>query len=148
VSVESRSTNFDWDRCLGSSKRAADWVACAIGLAYRLLGARIDDTPVKRRAEHLPRWLAPTVLRQWEKPFGKDHGVGRHQAPMANYLRQPSGIFGDIGHRWPNPIEATVYMRGPFNELPRFPFQIGECVARAARFVGRLPKAARERRVV
>jgi Uncharacterised nucleotidyltransferase len=146
VSVESRPADFDWDRCLGRNNRAADWVACAIGLAHRLLGARIDDTPVKGRAESLPSWLVPTVLKQWEKPFGKDHGVGRHRAPMGNYLRQPSGVFEDIGHRWPNPIEATVYMRGPFNELPRFPFQIGECVARAAKFLARLPKAVREGR--
>jgi hypothetical protein len=142
--VESRSADFDWERCLGSDKRAADWIACAIGLAHRLLGARIDDTPVKRRAENLPSWLVPAVLRQWEKPFGKDHGVGRHRAPMANYLRNPSGMLADIGRRWPNPIEATVYMRGPFNELPRLPFQIGECVARAAKFIARLPKAVRE----
>jgi hypothetical protein len=148
VSVESRAADFDWDRCLGRNKRAADWVACAIGLAHRLLGARIDDTPVKRRAENLPSWLVPTVLKQWEKPFGKDHGVGRHRAPLAKYLRRPSSIFADIGHRWPNPIEATVYMRGPFNELPRFPFQIGECAARAARFIARLPKAVREGRLV
>ena len=146
VSVESRPADFDWDRCLGRNNRAADWVACAIGLAHRLLGARIDDTPVKQRADNLPRWLVPNVLKQWEKPFGKDHGVGRHRAPMANYLRQPSGIFENIGHRWPNGIEATVYVRGPFNELPRFPFQIGECVARAAKLLARLPKAVREGR--
>ena len=146
VLVESRSADFDWERCLGSNKRAADWVACAIGLAHRLLGARIDDTPVKWRAENLPRWLVPAVLKQWERPFARDHGVGRHRAPMANYLRQPSGLFEDIGRRWPNPIEATVYMRGPFNELPRLPFQIGECVTRADRFIARLPKAVRDGR--
>jgi hypothetical protein len=146
VAVESRPADFDWERCLGRNKRAADWVACAIGLAHKLLGARIDDTPVKRRAENLPSWLVPTVLNQWEKPFARDHGVGRHRAPLAKYLRRPSGIFEDIGHRWPNPIEATVYMRGPFNELPRFPFQIGECAARAARFIARLPKAVRDGR--
>ncbi len=146
VSVESRPADFDWDRCLGRNKRAADWVACAIGLAHRLLGARIDDTPVKRRADKLPRWLVPTVLKQWEKPFARDHGAGRHRAPMARYIRHPRGLLGDIRRRWPNPIEATVYVRGPFNEVPRLPFQIGECVGRAAKFMARLPKAVRDGR--
>jgi len=146
LAVESRTPAFDWDRCLGQNKRVADWVACTIGLAHQLLGARIDDTPVKHRAENLPSWLIPTVLKQWEKPFAKDHGVARHRAPMASYLRNPSGLLRDIRTRWPNPIEATVYVGGPFNEFPRLPFQIGDCVARAAKFVARLPKAFREAR--
>jgi hypothetical protein len=139
--VESRPADFDWHRCLGCNGRAADWVACAIGLAHRLLGARVEDTPVKQRADNLPSWLVPTVLKQWEKPFARDHGVGRHRAPMATYLRKPWGVFADTLRRWPNPIEATVYMRGSFNELPRFPFQVGEFVSRAARFIARLPNA-------
>jgi hypothetical protein len=36
--------------------------------------------------------------------------------------------------RWPNGIEATVGLRGPFNGLPRLPFQVAECVTRTARF--------------
>jgi hypothetical protein len=141
LEVESRPADFDWERCLGSNKRIADWIACTIGLAHQLLGARVDDTPVKHRAENLPSWLAPNVLKQWEKPFAKDHGVARHRAPMASYLRKPSGLVGDLLRRWPNGIEATVYVRGPFNELPRFLFQIGECIGRALRFVTRVPKS-------
>jgi hypothetical protein len=138
--VESRPADFDWDRCLRSNKRIADWIACTIGLAHQLLGARVEDTPVKHRAENLPHWMVPSVLKQWEKPFAKDHGVARHRAPMASYLRNPAGVFGDLLSRWPNGIEATVFVRGPFNELPRFPFQIGECLARAARFAARLTR--------
>lgn len=137
--VETRPADFDWDRCLGS-KRIADWIACTIGLAHQLLGACVDDTPVKKRAENLPRWLVPSVLKQWEKPFAKDHGVARHRAPISSYLRNPSGLFGDLLRRWPNGIEATVYVRGSFNELPRLPYQIGECLGRAARFAARLPR--------
>jgi len=143
--VESRPWGFDWERCLGKNKRVADWVACAIGLAHKLLGARIEDTPVKSRAENLPSWLVPTVLKQWEKPFARDHGVGRHRAPMAAYVRNPSGVVADTLRRWPNPIEATVYLRGPFNELPRFPFQVGEFASRAANFIKRLPGSLSDR---
>ena len=102
----------------------------------RWLAAEFEKAP--------PSWLIPTVLKQWEKPFAKDHGVARHRAPMALYLRNPSGLLRDVRTRWPNPIEATVHVGGPFNEFPRLPFQIAECVARAAKFVARLPKALRE----
>ncbi len=141
VAVESRTSNFDWDRCLSANKRVADWVACTIGLAHQLLGARVDDTPVKRRAKNLPRWLIPSVLKQWERPFSRDHGVARHRAPMASYLRTSAGLLRDIRTRWPNPIEATVYLNGPFNQLPRWPFQVGECIGRTANFIARLPNS-------
>jgi Uncharacterised nucleotidyltransferase len=146
VAVESRPGGFDWDGCLGSNRRVADWIACTIGLAHSLLGAMIEDTPVRRRAENLPSWLVPTVLKQWERPFGHAHGAGRYRAPMASYIRDPRGLLGDIRRRWPNPIEATVYVRAPFNEVPRFPFQISECIARASKFIAGLPKALRARR--
>jgi Uncharacterised nucleotidyltransferase len=144
LSMESRPADFDWDRCLGRNKRLANWIACAVGLANKLLGARVDDTPLKQRAENLPSWLISNVLKQWEKPFATHHGTGKYRASMGSYLRRPSGVFEDLRRRWPSPIEATVYTRGPFNELPRFPFQIGECVARTAKFMVALPRALRE----
>ena len=55
AAVESRPADFDWDRCLGPDVREADWVACAIGLAHKLLGAEIESTPVESRAHELPR---------------------------------------------------------------------------------------------
>ena len=64
--VESRAANFDWDLCLGRRKRQADWIACTIGLAGRLLRASIEDTPAAGRAKQLPGWLTSTVLKQWE----------------------------------------------------------------------------------
>jgi hypothetical protein len=140
VAVESRESNFDWDRCLGSDKRTTDWIACTIGLAHQLLGARVDDTPVRHRAQNLPGWMIPTVLKLWEKPFAIHHGVARHRAPMASYFRNPSGLLRDIRTRWPNPIEATINLHGAFNELPRLPYQVGDCIARATRFAFRLPK--------
>lgn len=137
VAVESRPPDFDWDRCLGNDKRVADWVSCTIGLAHQLLGVRVNDTPIIRRAENLPRWLLRSVLAQWEKPFSKFHGVARHRAPMSTYVRTPSGIFGDLRTRWPNAIEATIHVGGPFNSLPRWPFQVGECISRTANFIVR-----------
>lgn len=144
AAVENRGTNFDWDRCLGRNKRRADLVACAIGLAHVLLGAEVADTPVAQRAARLPRWLVADVLKQWETPYSMSQAPVTHHAPMSKYLRDPRGLLIDVRRRWPNPIEATMYVDGPFNELPRWPFQIGECAIRAAKFVRQLPAALRE----
>jgi putative nucleotidyltransferase-like protein len=145
LAVESRAADFDWDRCLGRNSRVADWVACTIGLAHQLLGAEVGGLPVERRAKNLPRWLVPAVLKQWEAPFAKDHGTARHRAPMASYLRDPAGLSRDVRNRWPDPIEATISLGGPFNNWPRLPFQLGNCVARAVRFLLRSPALLRER---
>lgn len=146
VAMESRTPDFDWDRCLGTNKRVADWVACTIGLAHELLGTDVEASPVARRAKNLPRWLVPAVLKQWDAPFALVHGPAKHRAPMANYLRQPAGLSRDVRNRWPDPIEATISLGGPFNDWPRLPFQLGNGVLRAMRFLLRLPGLLREQR--
>jgi hypothetical protein len=127
VGLEARPPDFDWDLLLHGDRRRGDAVACALGLASRLLGARVEGTPVAGRAERLPSWLVPTVLRQWEAGF-----VWRE--PMAGHLRRPAGLLGELRRHWPNPIEGTIGVGGPFNELPRLPFQVAFTALRTARF--------------
>jgi hypothetical protein len=115
-------------------------------LAHQLLGALVGDTPVERRSKALPSWLIPNVLKQWDAPNTMNHGVMKYRAAMVDYFRHPSGVVKDLRNRWPGKIEATVYVGGAFNELPRLPFQIGECVARTAKFLARLPNSLREGR--
>lgn len=146
AALENRPDDFDWERLLGRDRRRARWVTCALGLASQLLGARVEDTPVAREAARLPRWLVPEVLRQWETPFPLRQAPTRHRAPMSLYLRRPSGVVRDLLNRWPNPIAATIHMGGPFNEMPRLPFQFGECAARTVRFLLSLRKILRGRR--
>ena len=131
AAVESLPEDFDWARCLRGHPRHAQWITCAIGLARRLLRARCDGGPPDRP---LPRWLLAALLRQW----------GRHEHYMANpsmafVLRHPAGTLKALRLRWPNPIQATVGVGGPFNSLPRLPFQIGECLVRTLRFARQLP---------
>jgi hypothetical protein len=66
--VESRGADFDWDYCLHGRRAWADWVVCWVGLACRLLGARLDEPSLAARTDDLPRWLAPTVLARWARP--------------------------------------------------------------------------------
>ncbi|HJQ67367.1 MAG TPA: nucleotidyltransferase family protein [Blastocatellia bacterium] len=144
VALESRPASFDWDRCLGRNSRQADWVACTVGLAHSLLGAKIDDTPVAARAANLPRWLIPSVLRNWDKPDPYLYPPLSYVPPMVTYFRRPAGFFKALRRRWPDPIEASIRMKAPFNEMPRLPFQIGNVFARIFGFFAILVGAREE----
>jgi len=136
VALSSLPSDFDWEYFQSGDKRRADWAVCAIGLAHQILGADVDGLPVAQRAKHLPAWMVPSVLKEWG---GGRITNGRRQ-PMQTYLQNPSGALQALRLRWPNPIEATVSVRGPFNQWPRLPFQIGACVARTIRFIRQIPK--------
>ena len=128
LAVEERPPDFDWARCLGPNRRVADWVACAIGLAHRLLGARIDDTPLPARARQLPSWLVPIVLREWSESTGRSPRWPAH-------LKRPRQLLAEGPAHWPNGVRATVELRQPFNEWPRLPYQVAASLRGAARFV-------------
>jgi Uncharacterised nucleotidyltransferase len=128
AALEARPPDFDWDRCLSGHRHAADWVACTLGLAHQLLGARVADTPVAHRVNHLPSWLVPAVLRQWNRCRmpGCTGTVVRY---LASHWRQPRQIVQEARLRWDMPMAATVALGGPFNEFPRMPFQLGLALA-------------------
>jgi hypothetical protein len=128
AALEARPADFDWAWFLTGDHRRTAGVLASVGLAHQLLGARIDDTPIADRAKRLPRWLGPAVLRQWSTPF-------RPRAPLAPLLRQPASAWRETRHHWPNGIEATAGVRGPFNNWPRLPFQLGSILVRAFRFI-------------
>jgi hypothetical protein len=144
VAIESLPTNFDWGRFLGDDPLQSDWVACAIGLAHRLLGVDVGHTPVEARAKRLPRWLAPRVLKNWDRPFADYYPPLSYTRPLASYLRDPKGLVSTLIMRWPDPIEATVRLRGRFNEFPRLPYQLGNLFSRAGKFLIALPKSLRD----
>lgn len=135
AALETRGEAFDWGRALGVCRRRANWVTSVLGLAHALLGASVDDTPAADAAGCLPRWLVPSVLRRWERPFPLEQPPHRYAAPLASYLRSPRGLFEDLRRRWPGPVEATVSVGWRFDGLPRWPFQLANCVTRAAHFV-------------
>lgn len=139
VALESRPKDFDWDICLVESGRRALWVACAIGLAHALLGADVHDTPAAVRDTKLPRWLIPSILKEWEVRSMSQ----RHRAPMSATLSHPLRTLKWVRYHWPSPVEATITLGGPFNELPRLPYQVGDCLSRTARYIAHLPRLLR-----
>jgi hypothetical protein len=142
VAVESRGEDFDWGRLFGGGRRGANWVLSALGLAQSLLGANVEGTPAARAAERLPGWLVPCVTRRWASPYATEQAPHRHHAPMSAYLRRPRGLLKDLRRRWPGPVEATVAARVRFDSLPRWPFQLANCLTRAAHFLAGTSNAA------
>ena len=137
--LESRAGSFDWGRCLGRDRRRGEWVACALGLAASLLGARLDEPAIAARARRVPKWMVSSVLKQWERPCVIDHLPPELMAETLKVGR-PARILGALRRRWPDPLQATIHMNAPFNRLPRFPFQMGEYVMKTANFITRRPK--------
>jgi hypothetical protein len=118
--VEAASADFDWDLCMGTDPRVAGWIAAAIGLAHRLLGADIDAVPPKYRSQTPPPWLHSTVLKEWRAPF-----ASRVRRPPFNWvLRHPHRLWHELKARWPNPLIATMTLNQPIDDAPRLPRQL------------------------
>jgi len=107
--VESVPGSFDWDRCLGNSAFGGDWVRAVVGLAGRLLHARvpmeIDPGPT--------HWLDRVVLAEWgQTEAGDSHS--RDPLPMSAHLRSPRSLGAAVLKRLPNAMEAAIKTgRGP-----------------------------------
>ena len=139
IAIESGEDRLDWDRLLRGDDTRRDWIAATVVLARDLLGADLHGPPAEVTGRSLPRWLAPTVLRQWGDLRFVPHGT---RTPIAHLLGQPRALWSALHARWPNGVEATVGVRGPFNELPRLPFQVAESMRRSAVFMLRLRQAS------
>mgnify|MGYP003579030828 CR=1 FL=1 len=138
VLLETQGDDFDWDRCLGDSQQQADWVACAVGLAHELLGARIKSMSIAQRCRALPRWLVPAVLKEWGTAY-------RPMTPLSMHFKSFKELLEELPRHWPNAIEATMTLNAPFNELPRLPYQVGHVFSRTAALVAQLAGGAHSR---
>jgi hypothetical protein len=132
VALAARPRSFDWARCLGEDAREADWIACALGLAHRLVDAPVSDTPAAARSADLPAWLVRSVLRRWERSAA---GNVSTRVPLARALpslvRDPARLWEDLVLRWDRPIKYTLDLGRPFTSSPRWPIQIAGTALRA-----------------
>jgi len=75
--------------------------------------------------------MIPTIWREWGRLY-------RPRWPLEMALRSPRSLVRELVHKWPNPIEATVTVRGTFERWPRLPFQLADCVVRTGRWLRRI----------
>lgn len=130
LALETRPAAFDWDYFLSGERRRTGWVACTLVLAHQLLEARLEGVPASL-SRRLPAWLVPAVLRQWGESSFVPHGRRR---PMWEELRLGRALNA-LRTRWPNPIEASIGVGAAFDEMPRWPLQMAECIRRTGAFV-------------
>jgi len=132
--IETASSKFDWQVCLGSDARRANWIVSAIGVARELLDANPASEPAAGRAM-APPWLINAVIRNWTQPFVGKHEPHNHLGEIRSYLRRPRGLLKDLKRRWPDPILATVSVNGSFGSRPRVRYQLRNCLKRTVRLV-------------
>ena len=142
AAIENLPSGFNWNICLGKNRTRRGWIKAAIRLANKLLSASIESVPEEVGVGEVPEWLTRSVLRQWQEPFAINQPPMSHPQSMASVLRHPTTLVQALRQRWPNPILATVSINGSINSLPRFPYQIGNCLTRAGRFLIRPPRTA------
>jgi putative nucleotidyltransferase-like protein len=143
VAVESLPESFAWNICVGHDNKRQNWIGCAIALAKHLLDARTVSVPARLEG-HLPDWMIDNVLQQWDSPFAIYQPPMSHPVPMADLFRHPSGLMHGLRQRWPNPIIATISVNGEFNNLPRLPYQLANCISRIGRLLFGSPNGLSE----
>jgi hypothetical protein len=125
VALATRSPSFDWRRCLGPDARGADWVLCALGLAHRLLGAPVADTPAAARVADVPGWLLASMRRRWSR--SPVEGLVAHVTfgeALPRLARDPARLWEDLVLRWDRPIKYTRDLGRRPTAWPRWPLQI------------------------
>ena len=139
AAVESLPATFDWQVFIGNNPRRASWIAAALGLAHRLLGARIEHLPLEETQTEVPEWMAEAVLLHWATLFPADHLPVRPPPLMVNNLSSGRKIVKGVIERWPDPITATFNMGGEFNNFPRWPYQVADFFRMTTRYLRDLP---------
>jgi Uncharacterised nucleotidyltransferase len=133
--VESLPDDFDEEICFGSNKNRGRWIASAISLSHKLLGANVERLSSSRRMVELPEWLVRAVLEQWGNLFQTDHLPVQPRPLLASALGSPRTLFKEIRERWPGPIVATFNLRGQLNNFPRLPYQFGAFATQAVAYL-------------
>lgn len=134
--IRSIIPDFDWVRFGAGDRRRTAWAFAAIGLAHQVLGIDMSVVPEAPHVRSQPRWLAETVIRVWgEAPLAKGSRV-----PLSDSFTTGPRLRHALAERWPNPIEATIGVKGAINAIPRLPYQLADCARRIGNSgnVGRL----------
>jgi hypothetical protein len=132
AAIESAAPDFDWDRLMRDNRSRAFWIMYAVGLAHRLLGARIDNTPFYATAKTAPVWMERSLLGDWSTPRRILH---IHDARLEDSFGSCTQIFNALRLRWPNPIEVTVIYGGPLNRITALAGQFRFSIAAAFSFM-------------
>jgi hypothetical protein len=132
--VENRPEDFDWDRFLNAvGEKRRLWLICAIGIAHKYLGLKIEYTPVAREAKKLPEWIIATVEKEWQSEVKFKY--------LETTIESKKEFFGQLKKRFPpNPIQSTINMEGDFDNKPRIIYQIPDMFFRCVTSIKKFSK--------
>lgn len=133
AAIETRRSTFDWNRCYGNHSKRAEWIACTVLLAERLLGADLGKAAFPTKRTSLPRWFETAVLKQWGACQVLNLPLLEIQIVKEGFKRT---IRSSVS-RWPNPIQATIDCNAPIDWKPRLPFQLRNFISRTWHFANR-----------
>ncbi len=143
AALERAGADFDWSYCLSGNSRLTDWVVYALGLANRLLGARIGSPEIAERAAFVPKWLITSVLHQWG--LG---GRSRDFVSVAEHLRRRGGVCAAVRDRWRNLnlVEVLFHWRSrPYRRVPAWFLRSAAMLARLEQYLVRRWRKTRQR---
>lgn len=124
--------DFDWEKCLDVvSETRRKWIICTLGLAEIYTDLDLSKTPIYNAQKQIPKWLFKALEKEWKS--------GVHLQPFGSFWN------GNKKHFWeqlkkrvpPNPILATVYSEGKFDESSRLKYQIENVFIRAKESLSR-----------
>ena len=133
--VRNRPESFDWSRSLdvvGPNRRS--WIVSTIGLAHRYLGLELDGLPFAEETRKLPAWLTKSVERSWSNE-SRLRGIDESITDGRQFIRQVKRRIP------PNPIQATVFCEGVFDDGTRAGYQVRDMFGRLIPSVLRLSRA-------
>ncbi|MEK7723902.1 MAG: hypothetical protein AAB336_06105 [Acidobacteriota bacterium] len=122
--VENRYEDFDWSKCLDvvNAKRRR-WIITAIGIAHHYLELNISKFPFNEETKKIPKWVFKALEKEWKDEV--------RLMPLHYYLNDKKQLWKQIKKRIPpNPIQATIDLRGEFDNTPRIFYQIGDVFLR------------------
>ena len=127
--IENRPPDFDWDRFLNATgKKRRQWLVCTIAAAHRWLNLNVDDTPIAvevKNPKTLPGWFVSALEREWNDTVK----IGRLDKFI--HKRNWKSLAEQLRRRFPpNPIMSSVLTEAPFDNKPRFPYQIANIFQR------------------
>ena len=133
--VQNQPADFDWSKCLDVvSPSRRSWVVGTVGLAHKYLGLSLDGLPFADEARALPPWLTQCVERGW--------AADRHLRGLDESITDGKMFMDQIRKRVPpNPIQATIFCEGKFDETSRIKYQVRDMIGRLGPSIRRLSRA-------
>lgn len=135
--IDANKSSFNWSRCIDvvdATRRR--WIVCVIGLAARYLGLDLSGTPIESEAQNLPLWMTKRLEKEWASDI--------RLVPLHSVVRDRHRLWQQIRKRVPpNPIQATIDVKGSLDSNMRFHYQILSAMHRAIPSIGRITSVLR-----